>query len=36
MREAVFEYIELDYNSNRHHSSIGYTTPVAFELQHAA
>ena len=35
-RETVFEYIEVDYNSNRHHSSIGYTTPVQFEMANAA
>ena len=36
MRETVFEYIELDYNTRRHHSSINYTNPVDFELAHAA
>ncbi len=36
MRQAVFEYIEVDYNRNRRHSAIGYTSPMAFEaLQHA-
>lgn len=36
MRETVFEYIELDYNSKRHHSAINNTNPVDFERQNAA
>ena len=36
MRQAVFEYIELDYNSNHHHSAIGNATPVEYELKHVA
>jgi len=36
MRQAVFEYIEVDYNRARRHSAIGYISPMAFEaLQHA-
>ena len=36
MRKVVFDYIELDYNTNRHHSAIGYKNPVQFELERAA
>lgn len=36
MTKVVFDYIELDYNTNRHHSSIGNTSPVQFELANAA
>ena len=28
---AIFEYIEVFYNRNRIHSSLGYLTPVAYE-----
>ena len=36
MRQAVFEYIEIDYNRNRRHSAIGFISPMAFEaLKHA-
>jgi len=31
MREAVFEYIEIDYNRQRRHSSLGHISPRAFE-----
>jgi putative transposase len=34
-RTAVFEYIEVWYNQQRRHSSLGYLSPVAFELQQA-
>jgi transposase InsO family protein len=33
MRQAVFEYIEVDYNRNRRHSANGYISPEAFEAQ---
>ena len=36
MREAVFEFIELDYNRTRMHSALGYLSPLAFELQESA
>jgi putative transposase len=32
-RTAVFEYIEVWYNQHRRHSSLGYVSPAAFELQ---
>ena len=32
-RTAVFEYIEVWYNQQRRHSSLGYLSPVAYELQ---
>jgi putative transposase len=35
-RTAVFEYIEVWYNQQRRHSSLGYLSPAAFELQQEA
>jgi transposase InsO family protein len=35
-RRKVFEYIEVFYNRQRLHSSLGYLPPVAFEMQSAA
>jgi len=35
-RTAVFEYIEVWYNRQRRHSSLGYLSPTAYELQHAS
>jgi transposase InsO family protein len=32
-RTAVFEYIEVWYNRERRHSSLGYLSPVAYERQ---
>lgn len=32
----VFEYIEVDYNRNRLHSTLGYLSPEQFELANAA
>jgi putative transposase len=33
-RTDVFEYLEVFYNGQRRHSSLGYLSPVAFERQH--
>jgi putative transposase len=33
-RTAVFEFIEVFYNRQRLHSSLGYRTPMAFESAH--
>lgn len=30
-RQAIFEYLEVFYNRQRRHSSLGYLNPVAFE-----
>ncbi len=36
MRQAVFEYIEVDYNQTRRHSALGYLSPEEFESQYVA
>jgi len=36
MRQAVFEYIEIDYNRQRRHSTNGYLSPEAFEALNVA
>jgi len=36
MRQAVFEYIEVDYNRIRRHSANGFISPKAFEAQEVA
>ena len=33
MKHNVFEYIEVDYNNDRFHSSINYLSPADFEYQ---
>jgi transposase InsO family protein len=33
-RAAVFEYLEVFYNRQRRHSSLGYLSPVAFEQRY--
>ena len=33
-RQVIFEYIEVWYNRQRLHSSLGYLSPVAFERQY--
>ena len=35
-RRAIFEWIEVFYNRQRRHSSLGYVSPEQFELQYAA
>ena len=32
-RETIFEYIEVFYNGRRRHSTIGYVSPVEFEMK---
>jgi putative transposase len=36
LRTAVFEYIEVFYNRQRLHSTLGYKSPSQFETDHAA
>ena len=36
MRQAIFEYIEVDYNRTRRHSALGYLSPVNFEKKNVA
>jgi len=36
IRQAVFEYIEVDYNKTRRHSANDYLSPEAFELKNIA
>jgi transposase InsO family protein len=36
LKQAVFEYIEIDYNRNRRHSTIGHISPMAFEAKQVA
>ena len=31
MRRAIFEFIEVFYNRNRMHSTLGYCSPVEYE-----
>ena len=33
-RQSIFEYIEVWYNRQRRHSSLGYVSPQAFEMRH--
>jgi transposase InsO family protein len=33
MANAIFEYIEIFYNRQRRHSSIGYRIPIEYELR---
>jgi transposase InsO family protein len=35
-RTALFEYIEVWYNRVRRHSTLGYKSPVRYELEHVA
>jgi putative transposase len=34
-RQQIFEYIEVFYNRERSHSSLGYLSPVAYERMHS-
>ena len=36
VRAAIFEYIEVFYNRQRSHSTLGYKTPLETETQYAA
>ena len=36
LKQAVFEYIEIDYNQQRRHSTIGQISPMAFEAKQVA
>ena len=36
MRQAVFEYIGVDYNRTRRHSALGYLNPEKYELAEVA
>lgn len=36
MRSTVFEYIDIDYNRQRRHSTLGYLSPEKFELKNVA
>jgi len=35
LSHIIFEYIEVDYNRNRRHSTIGYMPPMVFEEKYA-
>jgi transposase InsO family protein len=35
LHDAVFEYIEVFYNRQRIHSSVGYRTPAQVDREHA-
>ena len=32
-KRAIFEYVEVFYNRQRMHSTLGYLTPVAYEAR---
>ncbi len=34
-RQAIFEYLEVWYNRQRLHSSLGHISPATFEQQYA-
>ena len=36
LQQAVFEYIEVDYNRYRRHSAVGHISPMAFEAKMVA
>ena len=33
LANAIFEYIEIFHNRRRRHSSLGYLSPIEFELR---
>ena len=35
-RQSIFEFIEVWYHRERRHSSLGYVSPVQYELDHFA
>lgn len=35
-KQSIFEYIEMFYNRQRRHSTLGYRSPVSFELENIA
>jgi transposase InsO family protein len=35
-RQALFEYVEVFYNRQRRHSTLGYLSPAAYEAAHQA
>ncbi|MFT7300625.1 MAG: putative transposase [Porticoccus sp.] len=36
MRQAVFEYIEVNYNRKRRHGTLGYLSPEQYEKLNVA
>lgn len=36
LRQQLFEYIEVDYNRQRRHSSSGYLSPMDYEQEISA
>jgi transposase InsO family protein len=36
MKQAMFEYIEVDYNRKRRHSALGYVSPLNYEMRNIA
>jgi transposase InsO family protein len=36
LKQTVCEYMEVDYNKTRKHSSLGYLSPENLELKHSA
>jgi transposase InsO family protein len=36
LKSSIFEYIEIFYNRQRRHSSLGYVSPVNYEQKLAA
>ena len=34
LANAIFEYLEIWHNQQRHHTSLGMPAPIEFEAQH--